>query len=148
MGSNHKLVLSATERRAVDLALRVRERAYAPYSQRKVGAALIASDGTIFEGCNVENETDGLGVCAERNAVAAAVSAGRREFRLVVVAAPDERLWPPCDSCRPVLSEFAPNLNVIMVNSDGALHRAALIDLQSRPFHLDDGDSKGLRSSL
>ena len=140
MNSDHESVLSETERRAIDIAQRVRERAYAPYSQRKVGAALIASDGTIFEGCNVENETDDLGVCAERNAVAAAVSAGRRAFRLVVVAAPDERLWPPCDSCRPVLREFAPNLNVLMVTNGGVVHRAALIDLKSRPFHPDDGD--------
>ncbi|HUU45256.1 MAG TPA: cytidine deaminase [Acidobacteriota bacterium] len=131
--SGHTL-LTDNEQRALNAAREAQTRAYAPYSQRRVGAAVITADGSVFAGCNVENATDGLGVCAERNAVAAAIAAGQRQFRTVIVVAPDGRLWPPCDQCRPVLTEFTSDCEVIMATPNGDIRRARLSEIGSRPF--------------
>jgi cytidine deaminase len=89
------------------LARRAAERAYAPYSKFRVGAALLGADGRIFTGCNVENRSFGLTVCAERNAVFQGVSQGCRKFLALAIAAPDSGgAVGPCGACRQVLSEF------------------------------------------
>ncbi|MDR2783992.1 MAG: cytidine deaminase, partial [Treponema sp.] len=83
--------------------------AYAPYSKFRVGAALLSVDGRVFTGCNVENRSFGLTICAERNAVTHAVSKGCRSFSAIAIAAPDSPVpVPPCGACRQVLSEFMP----------------------------------------
>uniref|UniRef100_A0A832MM38 Cytidine deaminase n=1 Tax=Eiseniibacteriota bacterium TaxID=2212470 RepID=A0A832MM38_UNCEI len=93
-------------------AERARRTAYAPYSRFPVGAALLAADGRLFLGCNVENASFGLSICAERNAVWKAVSEGAREFVAVAVTAGPGRGASPCGACRQVLHEFGPGMVV------------------------------------
>jgi len=103
------------------LAFKAADFAYAPYSKFRVGAALLADDGTVFSGCNVENRSFGLTICAERNAVVTAVGAGRRSFLALAVSTPDSD-YPvaPCGACRQVLSEFMlPASPVIFGGSKG-----------------------------
>jgi len=126
--------LSSKEQEALAAARAARKRAYAPYSGKQVGAAVITESGAIFASCNMENETSELWVCAERNAIAAAVANGERRFRTIVVIAPDRRYWPPCRSCRQVIAEFSPAAGIIMCNGSGIVHRANLGDLGSIPF--------------
>lgn len=87
-------------------------RAYCPYSHFPVGAALLAADGSIFSGCNVENASSGLTICAERSAVLQAVAAGHRQFRRVAIFTPTATPTAPCGACRQVLNEFSPNVLV------------------------------------
>jgi cytidine deaminase len=91
----------------VEEARRAAEQSYAPYSRFRVGAALEADDGTVYRGVNVENRSYGLGICAERSAITAAVTDGKRSFRAIAVYSPDSDYpIPPCGACRQVLSEF------------------------------------------
>lgn len=92
-----------------DLALEASKASYSPYSRFRVGAALLCEDGSVFTGVNVENRSFGLTVCAERSALLAAVSAGKRAFKGIVIATPDaDYAVSPCGACRQVLSEFLP----------------------------------------
>lgn len=108
--------LSADAQEALLAAARAaRKRAYVPYSHFAVGAALLATDGTIYSGCNVENASYGLTICAERNAVAHAVSMGARDYAAVAVVT--ENGVTPCGACRQVLAEFNPKMWVIVADS-------------------------------
>lgn len=97
-------------------ALAVRPRAYAPYSKFHVGAALLTADGEIFAGCNVENASYGLTICAERVAIGTAVAAGHKQIVAIAVATSGGH--SPCGACRQVLSEFGPAMEVILIDAD------------------------------
>lgn len=111
------ITLSTADRELVNLALAVRERAYAPYSNYLVGAALRATDGRIFTGCNVENAAYPSTLCAERTALVKAVSEGAREFNTIAVVAKAKA--GPCGGCLQMLIEFAPDLHFYMADPDG-----------------------------
>jgi cytidine deaminase len=115
-------------------ALDVRENAHAPFSRFNVGAALEDANGRIYTGCNVENATYGLTVCAERVAVFKAISEGARKFRRIVVAADTDVLTPPCGACRQILWEFCGDIELILVNPRGASEILQLAALFPRPF--------------
>ena len=111
-----------------------REHAYADFSHFKVGAALETADGTIVTGCNIENATYGLTVCAERVALWKALSEGHRTFRRIAVVAPPEAPTPPCGACRQLLWEFAGDVEVILANLDGETDRHRMAELLPQPF--------------
>ena len=104
--------------RLVEAARAAKERAYAPYSRFRVGAAVLAG-GEVFSGVNVENASYPLSVCAERNAVAAAVLAGKTVIDAVAVASDTDDAAPPCGGCRQVLNEFGPTMRVICEGGGG-----------------------------
>src|SRR5262252_8893814 len=114
-------------------ALSARQHAHAPYSRFTVGAAIEDSEGRIHTGCNIENATYGLTVCAERVAVFKALSEGVREFRRIAVAADTDVLTPPCGACRRILWEFCGDVHIILVTPRGKTEIHQLKDLFPKP---------------
>jgi cytidine deaminase len=115
-------------------ALAAREHAHAPYSKFRVGAALEDAAGRVHTGCNIENASYGLTMCAERVAVFKAMSEGARGFRRIAVAADTDTLTPPCGACRQILWEFCGDIEIVLVNPRGKSERLHLKDLFPRPF--------------
>jgi len=115
-------------------ALAARAHAFAPFSKFRVGAAIEDGGGGIHTGCNVENATYGLTLCAERVAVFKAVSEGARKFRRVAVAADTDELTPPCGACRQILWEFCGDVEIELVNLGGKTETYRLKDLFPKPF--------------
>ena len=115
-------------------ARRARRRAQARFSGFKVGAALEATDGTIITGCNVENATYGLTICAERVAMFKALSEGHRTFTRIAVVADTDAPTPPCGPCRQILWEFAGDIEVLLANLDAITARHQMSDLLPHPF--------------
>ena len=119
----------------IDAARSAREHAHAPYSHFNVGAALRAKSGRIFTGCNVENATFGLTVCAERVAVWKAISEGERDgFDSVAVVTESDTLTPPCGACRQILWEFCGDAEIILANLKGQVEVYRLSALFPKPF--------------
>jgi cytidine deaminase len=118
----------------VAAALEVRKNAHAPFSKFQVGAALEDDAGRVHTGCNVENATYGLTVCAERVAVFKAISESARKFRRIAVAADTDVLTPPCGACRQILWEFCGDIEIILANPRGKTETLHLRDLFPRPF--------------
>lgn len=115
-------------------ALTARENAHAPFSHFKVGAAIEDENGRVFTGCNIENATYGLTICAERVAVFKAVSEGASKLRRIAIAADTDILTPPCGACRQILWEFCGDAELILCNLDGAQETLLLNDIFPRPF--------------
>ncbi len=125
-------------KKLVAAALDALKESYAPYSEYSVGAALLAESGEIYPGCNVENVSYGLSICAERNAVFAAVASGERRFAAIAIAAAGERKPFPCGACRQVLSEFCDaDFPVFVVDAEGCAERFRLADLIPYAFGRD-----------
>jgi cytidine deaminase len=121
-----------------EAALAARENAFAPYSKFRVGAAIEDADGRIHTGCNVENATYGLTICAERVAVLKAISEGVRKFRRVAIAADADVLTPPCGACRQILWEFCGDIEIVLVNPRGKTESYRLKDLFPKPFDVSN----------
>ena len=118
----------------VDAARRARRNAHAPYSRFKVGAALETADGTVITGCNIENATYGLTLCAERVAMFKAISEGHRAFTRIAIVADTTAPTPPCGACRQILWEFGGDLEVILANLRTEKGRHQLSALLPLPF--------------
>jgi cytidine deaminase len=118
-------------------ARKARTKAYAPYSNFHVGAAVLGGNGKIYSGCNVENASYGLTNCAERNAIFAMVAAGETKIKEILVIGESEEFLPPCGACRQVIAEFAqPSAVVHMCNREGACRDTTVAELVPFIFHL------------
>jgi cytidine deaminase len=120
--------------RLVAAARAARERAVADYSGFKVGAALETADGQIVTGCNIENATYGLTMCAERVAVFKALSEGRRAFRRIAIVADTNDPTPPCGACRQILWEFAGDIEIVLANLEAVTATHRMSELLPHPF--------------
>lgn len=118
----------------VTAAKQARENAHAPFSNFRVGAALHATSGRVFTGCNVENATYGLTVCAERVAIFKAISEGERNFDAIAVVADTDDLTPPCGACRQIIWEFCGDVPVILSNLAGKTEVHQMAKLLPKPF--------------
>lgn len=132
MENDHETLLNA--------AREVREIAFAPYSNFKVGAAVESEDGTIYTGCNVESASYGLTVCAERVAIWKAISEGEKKFKRIAVVVDTETLTPPCGVCRQIIWEFCGDVPVILANLQDVTETVQMSELLPRAF-----DSKFLK---
>jgi len=115
-------------------AKQARENAHAPFSNFRVGAALCASSGRVFGGCNVENATYGLTICAERVAIFKAMSEGERNFEAIAVVTDTDSLTSPCGACRQLLWEFCGDVPVVWSNLKGKVEVLQMRDLFPKPF--------------
>ena len=127
-------MMEHSEKELVAAATRVRENAYAPFSEFKVGAALETDDGQIIVGSNVESASYGLTVCAERVAVWNAISQGKRKITKIAVVADTENLTPPCGVCRQIIWEFGGDIPVVLANLKGKTETVQMKDLLPRAF--------------
>ncbi len=124
--------------RLLEAAADARKNAYAPYSRFYVGAAVLTEDGRIFSGTNVENASYGATMCAERAAIFSAVSSGARKIEAIAIIADYPTPIPPCGICRQVLSEFGPDIQVVMANTKGEKRITTIATLLPFAFELGD----------
>ena len=127
-------MMAHSEQELIEAATRVRENAYAPFSEFKVGSALETDDGEIITGSNVESASYGLTVCAERVAVWTAISQGKRKVKKIAVVADTEELTPPCGVCRQIIWEFGGDIPVVLANLRGDTETVQMKDLLPRAF--------------
>ncbi|MCB5295280.1 MAG: cytidine deaminase [Candidatus Cloacimonetes bacterium] len=100
----------------LEIAKQAAEKAYVPYSGFKVGSAVKCIDGSVYSGCNVENASYSLTICAERTAIFKAISEGHKQFTAIAIYVDSDKVFPPCGACRQVISEFAPTIPVVYAN--------------------------------
>lgn len=123
----------------IEEAKKARDNAYAPYSKFSVGAALLASNGLVYHGCNIENAAYSLCNCAERTALFKALSDGEREFLMLAVVADTVRPVPPCGACRQVISELCPqDMPIILTNLSGKIQQFTVEELLPAAFSAED----------
>lgn len=122
------------EEKLIAAARQAREHAHAPFSEFRVGAAVRTKSGRTFGGCNVENASYGLTICAERVAIFKAISDGEREFEAIAVVTDADALTPPCGACRQIIWEFCGDVPVILANLKGKVERESSSKLLPRPF--------------
>ena len=127
-----------TDRELLTMAKKASENAYAPYSRFHVGAALECEDGSVYTGCNVENIALGDTICAERVAVGKAISEGNRKFTRIAIYGSGKDYCMPCGSCRQVLAEFAPNMEVLCARETGGYVSYRLKDLLPHSFNFGE----------
>ena len=123
-----------TDRNLIDRAAAAMKSAYSPYSRIPVGAALLCDDGTVYTGCSIENAALGCTMCAERVALYKAVSEDKRSFKRLAVYAESGKYVFPCGTCRQVLSEFSPNIEILCAKADGRYVSYKLNELFPEPF--------------
>ena len=129
--------LLMTDEQLLQIANEVRERAYAPYSGFKVGAALLCADGTVVTGVNIENATYTPSICAERTAFFKAISEGHKDFVKIAVTC-DKAFCSPCGVCRQVMAEHAPELEILLGNPQGTFKRMTIKELLPETFKLNE----------
>ena len=129
-----------TEQDLIKAAIDAREKAYAPYSNFQVGAAVESESGDIYIGCNVESASYGLTVCAERVAIWKGISRGEKRFKRIAVVVDTEELTPPCGVCRQIIWEFCGDVPVVLSNLNGKTETIQMSELLPRAF-----DSKFLK---
>jgi cytidine deaminase len=130
------MTLMSSDDALIAAARAAREQAHAPFSKFRVGAAVRTKSGRIFSGCNIENASFGLTICAERVAIFKAVSEGQRphEFDAIAVVTDTDTLTPPCGACRQIIWEFCGDVSVILANFRGKIERERSLNLLPRPF--------------
>ena len=126
--------MATTHDNLIAAASAARENAHAPYSNFRVGAAVRARSGRVFTGCNVENSTYGLTLCAERVAIFKAISEGERGFDAVAVVTDTDALTPPCGACRQIIWEFCGDAEVVLANLKGKVEVHRMSALFPKPF--------------
>lgn len=121
-------------RKLISHAQKAKRYSYSPYSKFRVGAALLTTDGKIYTGCNIENSSYGLTICAERTAIFNAISQGARKFRALAIVSDYGDFTPPCGACRQVLMDLASNIDLIFNNRKGEYLVVSLNELLPMPF--------------
>ncbi len=124
----------------INKAKNAREHSYSPYSRFKVGAALKTKNGMVFTGCNIENSSYGLSICAEREAIFKAISAGERDLDTIAIVTDSDKLTTPCGACRQVMWEFSKDMTVIVSNLKGEKKEFKIKELLAHPFGKDPLD--------
>lgn len=122
------------EKEMIESAKQAQMMAYAPYSNFKVGAAILLEDGSIEKGCNVENASYGLAICAERVAMTSVIAKGKRDIKAICVISTPDQPAAPCGACRQFLAEFKANLPVLMVSNGGSKREMSLSELLPEQF--------------
>ena len=125
-----------SEQELINQAIEASKKAYAPYSNFHVGAALLTASGKVFQGCNIENASFGATNCAERTAIFSAVVNGEREFKKLVIFVDREEFTPPCGICRQVISEFSHDIEIILANNKGEVKHTNIKEVLPLSFEL------------